>query len=80
MYGQGVVHRRNYKTEVKQYSVYSELNPKIIKQLNNTTTKIKSLDKVPTLAYRFALYYLHATWLKVYNLYSQTAKTVVHIL
>jgi len=36
-------------------------------------------NKKPTLAYRFALRYLHATWLRVYNLYSQTAKTVVHI-
>jgi len=34
MNGQGVVLSKNYKTEVKQYFVYSELNPKII---NNET-------------------------------------------
>ena len=30
MNGQGVVLNKNYKTEVKQYFVYSELNPKVI--------------------------------------------------
>jgi len=45
MNGQGVVLNRNDKTEVKQYFVYSEFNPKII---NNETIQEqnKILNKI----------------------------------